>query len=71
MTIISYIGLSFLLLMVLIQIRDQFFPAAPSLSLMIFILSGLVNIPFLFLLGRPEIYETSIIAGQLFLFLGL
>ncbi len=71
MTIISYIGLSFLLLMILIQIRDQFFPAAPSLSLMIFILSGLVNIPFLFLLGRPEIYETSIIAGQLFLFLGL
>ena len=38
---------------------------------MIFILCGLVNIPFLFLLGRPEIYETSIIAGQLFLFLGL
>ncbi len=71
MTIISYIGLSFLLLMILIQIRSQFFPAAPSLSLMFFILCGLVNIPFLFLLGRPEIYETSIIAGQLFLFLGL
>jgi hypothetical protein len=71
MSIICYIGLSFLLLIVLVQIRNQFFPAVPSLSLIIFIASGLVNLPFLFLLGRAEVYETSIIAGQFFLFLGL
>ncbi|HUI89427.1 MAG TPA: hypothetical protein VLX61_11960 [Anaerolineales bacterium] len=71
MTVISYIGLTFLFLVTLIQIRNQFFPAAPELSLGILVLGGLVNIPFLFLLGRPEVYETSIMAGQLFLFLGL
>jgi len=71
MTIISYIGLSFLILIILIQLKNQFFPAGPGPSLIIFLLSGLVNIPFLFLLGRTEIYETSIIAGQFFLFFGL
>jgi hypothetical protein len=30
-----------------------------------------MNLPMLFLLARPAIYETSIIAGQFFLFLGL
>jgi hypothetical protein len=71
LALLSYIGLTFLLLIVLIQIRKQFFPTTPGLSTIIFIVSGLVNLPILFLLGRTEIYETSIIAGQFFLILGL
>jgi len=71
LVVISYMGLSFLLLINLMKIRDRFFRGAPSFSLTLFMLSGLVNIPFLFLLGRPEVYETSIIVGQLFLVVGL
>jgi hypothetical protein len=69
--LISYIGLSCLLSIVLIRIRTQLFPAAPRSSWIVFILAGLVNIPFFFLLGRPYVCETAILAGQFFLFMGL
>jgi hypothetical protein len=66
-----FIGLSVVFFVILLQIWSRFFPSAPAFSVAIFILLGFMNLPFLFLLGRPVIYETSIIAGQLFLFLGL
>jgi hypothetical protein len=68
---LPYIGLSLVLLVLFFQISRRFFPEASSLSPGLFILVGLVNLPFLFLLGNPQIYHTSIIYGQFFLFLGL
>lgn len=69
--IIFFIGLSFIFLGILFWTWNRFFPSAPGFSLGLFILIGFINLPFLFLLGRPVIYETSIIAGQFFLLLGL
>jgi hypothetical protein len=71
MVVMSYIGLSIILLLILLQVWRRFFPAAPFLSVGLWIAMCLVNLPFLYLLGRPQIYETSIIAGQFFLFAGL
>ena len=68
---LAYIGLSLILLVILFSIYRKFFPTASSYSPGLFILLALVNLPFLFLLGNPQIYHTSIIFGQLFLVLGL
>jgi len=69
--IICFIGLSFIFLRILFWIWSRFFFSAPGFSPELFTLIGFINLPFLFLLGRPVIYETSIITGQFFLFLGL
>lgn len=69
--LICYIGLSFIFLATLFQVWKYSYPWEPSASLALFTMMGLVNLPFLFLLGRPVIYETSIIAGQFFLWIGL
>jgi hypothetical protein len=69
--VICYIGLPIILTMILYQLRRYFFPQAPGLSIGLCILMGFMNLPFLFLLGRSAIYETSVIAGQFFLCLGL
>jgi len=71
LVIVCYMVLPIILLMILFQIRRQFFPASPVHSMGLCLLISFINLPFLFLLGRPIIYETSIIAGQFFLFLGL
>jgi hypothetical protein len=67
----SYIGLTLVLLAIFFQISKRFFPGAPGLSPGLFVLVSVVNLPFLFLLGNPQIYHTSIIFGQFFLLLGL
>ena len=69
--LISFLGLAVVLLVLLYHIRKQYFPNAPGISIPFFIMAALVNIPYLFILGRPQIYETSIIAGQFFLILGV
>ncbi len=69
--ILSYLGLSVILLLILLQMRERFYPNAPNLSSGLYLAAGLVNLPFLFLLGQPRIYETSIITGQFFLLFGL
>jgi hypothetical protein len=71
LVIICYIGLSIILLIILFQIWRYFFPSVPGFSLGLCLVVSLINLPILFLLGRPVVYETSIIAGQFFLFLGL
>ena len=68
---LPYIGLAFILLAICLLISRCFFPDASSLSSGLFTLMALVNLPFLFLLGNPQIYHTSIIFGQFFLILGL
>ena len=68
---LPYIGLGFMLLTIFLLILRCFFPHASSLSPGLFTLMALVNLPFLFLLGNPQIYHTSIIFGQFFLILGL
>jgi len=68
---LPYIGLGLVLLAIFLLISRCFFPDASSLSAGLFTLMGLVNLPFLFLLGNPQIYHTSIIFGQFFLILGL
>ena len=68
---LSYIGLSIVLLAIFFLISRWFFPDSSSVFIGLFILMALVNLPFLFLLGNPQIYHTSIIYGQFFLMLGL
>jgi hypothetical protein len=67
----SYIGTAAVLLALLLRLKQAFFPNAPPISSSLFLVFGVVNLPYFFLLGRVEIYETSIIAGQFFLLLGL
>ncbi len=71
MVIIAFIGLSVTLLLILYNLWRIFFPNSPGWSIGMFIGLGLLNLPFMFLLGRPVIYETSIISGQFFLLSGL
>ena len=69
--VLCYISLSILLFMILFRLWRKYFPLAPGFSLGLCVLVGLVNLPMLFILGRPIVYETSSIAGQFFLILGL
>jgi hypothetical protein len=69
--LISLIGLAVILLVLLFHIRKRYYPNAPGISIPFFILAAIVNVPYLFILGRPQNYETSIIAGQFFLTLGV
>lgn len=69
--ILSYIGIAFSLLVLWLRLWSVFFRDALSISVGLFLVFSLVNLPVLFLLGRPDIYETSIIAGQFFLVFGL
>ena len=71
LVVLCYMGLPILLTILLYQLRKYFFPHAPGFSIGLCTLMGFINLPFLFLLARPAVYETSIIAGQFFLFLGL
>lgn len=71
MAVLSYIGIAFSLLVLWLRLWVMFFRDAPVISTGLFLVFSLVNLPMLFLLGRPDIYETSIIAGQFFLVFGL
>lgn len=67
----SVIGISALWGTILFLVRKRWFPHAPGISIPLFLLAAGINIPILFLLGRPQVYETAIIAGQLFLWAGV
>lgn len=69
--ILCSIGLVFVPLIILLQLREQFYPRAPALSVGLFLLVGTLSIPTIYLIGRPIVYESAISAGQFFLFLGL
>lgn len=69
--IISAIGILIILLLLLMQVRKHIYPQAPVMSIGLALLAALINLPYLFMLGRAHVYETSIIMGQLFLLLGL
>ena len=71
LVVLCYMGLPIILTILLYQLRKYFFPHAPGFSIGLGTLMGFINLPFLFLLARPAVYETSIIAGQFFLLLGL
>lgn len=71
LVVLCYMGLPIILTIILYQLRKYFFPHAPGFSIGLCTLMGFINLPFLFLLARPAVYETSIIAGQFFLWLGL
>lgn len=71
LVVICYMGLPVLLSMILYRLRRYFFPLAPGFSIGLCTLMAFINLPLLFLLARPIVYETSVIAGQFFLFLGL
>ncbi len=65
------IGLLAVTLIILLQLREQFYRKAPALSVGLFLLAGTLSIPTIYLIGRPLVYELAISAGQFFLFLGL
>lgn len=71
LVVLCYMGLPIILTIILYRLRKYFFPHAPGFSIGLCTLMGFINLPFLFLLARPAVYETSIIVGQFFLFLGL
>jgi hypothetical protein len=70
-TLFSYIGITLVLFSLLWFLWRRYFPSSPGWLAAFFTLAGCLNLPYLFLLGRPQVYETSIISGQLFLLLGI
>lgn len=68
--IIPALGLLAVLLYLVWQIRRAAYPRSPVVIVGLFLLVAAINTPMLFLYDRARIYETSIIAGQFFLFLG-
>jgi hypothetical protein len=69
--LVFYSGLSIVLAFLLFRLRQMFFPRAPGLSIPLFLLAALANLPIIHILERCQVYETSAVAGQFFLFLGL
>lgn len=53
------------------RVHQSLFPQSLKIAPAVFLFGGFLSLPFLFLIGRPEVYETSILAGQVFLFLGI
>lgn len=69
--IFFYGGLAVIVLAILVLLRSWFYPRAPGISVALFLAAASINLPYVFLLGRSKVYETSIISGQFFLMLGL
>lgn len=69
--LVFYAALGGLWVLLLFEVRRRFYPTAPAASIVLFLLAALVNIPYAFLLARPQVYETSVLAGQFFLFGGI
>ncbi len=67
----AYSALVVVFLALLLQLSRLFPHAYGRLPSVLFLLIGFLGLPMLFLLGRPRIYETSILYGQLFLLAGL
>lgn len=67
----AYAGLALAVLGLLLDLWRHRYSRAPGLSLALLLLASLFNLPYLAMLGRPQVYETSILYGQLFLMLGL
>jgi hypothetical protein len=65
------VGLVLMVLLLLVQIRRWFFPRAPALTVVLFLLAAAFCAPNAYILARTKVYETSILFGQFFLFLGL
>ena len=51
--------------------RRWVYPRAPGFTIPLFVLAGMLSLPQILLLLHSNVYETAIIAGQFFLFLGL
>lgn len=66
-----YAGLAGVTAMLLHLLRRRYYPRAPGVSIAIFLLAAALNLHLLWLAGRPVVYETAILSGQFFLFLGL
>ena len=64
-------GLAFALAGLLFRLRQSLFPRAPAWTLFALTLLGGLNLPLLWLVNRPSVYETAIAGGQFFLILGL
>lgn len=69
--LIFYTCYSITLAIILFVFRRWFFPRAPGISIVFYLMTGLVNLPYVFMLSRNSVYETAIIAGQCFLLIGL
>ena len=65
------LGLAISLAALLFRLRQALFPRVPAWTLLILTLLGGLNLPLLWLVNRPNVYETAIAGGQLFLILGL
>ena len=64
-------GMAIALAALLLRLRQSLFPRAPAWTLLAFTLLGGLNLPLLWLVNRPSVYETAVAGGQFFLILGL
>lgn len=66
-----YVGIAIVLCILLYSLWRDYFPKAWGGYVGLILLFSCISLPYSFLLGRPQIYETSIIAGQFFLTSGV
>ncbi len=66
-----YMGIVIILAFLFYSLWKDYFPKAWGGYIGLILLISCVSLPFSFLLGRPQIYENSIIAGQFFLITGI
>jgi len=69
--LIFYCGYGAALAIILLIIRARVYPRAPGISVVLYLLVGMYNLPYVFMLSRNDVYETAVMAGQCFLFVGL
>lgn len=69
--LVFFTGIGLALIAVLSLLRQWLFPRAPGISISLFLIAAMFNLPYMFMLGRSSVYETAILAGQFFLFTGL
>ncbi len=68
--LLSFLGIFLVSFNLLWSFWKEFFPKAWGGIIGLFLLATGLSLPFEFILGRPQVYETSIICGQFFLLLG-
>ena len=71
LTYLFYCGLTITMAGCLHVIRKTWFQRTPSWTVFLFTTTSSLCTPVFFLINRPRVYETAIMAAQFFLFLGL
>jgi hypothetical protein len=71
LVLIFITGLIVMLGLLFHRLREEYFPAAPDWTILLFTLTGVFCVPVFWLVNRPSVYEAAIASAQFFLLLGL